>query len=78
MSVMMEIKVPFPYKEKEQGNCTIFELTRTRCHWPLGLTNARPPYLYCGSKTDGGPYCHVHKKLAFNQPRPLQPRNKSY
>ena len=46
--------------------CTIWDLTRHRCHFPLwpDRVKAHPSYLYCGAKATY-PYCDAHAKVAF-------------
>ncbi len=49
--------------KKPAGSCTILELNRHTCHWPLWQKDD-DPRLYCGVKTDGKVYCKEHRILA--------------
>lgn len=49
--------------------CTIWELTRQKCHFPLWphASRAHPSYLFCGAKTARGtPYCEGHCNVVYN------------
>lgn len=55
-------------------SCSIYQLNSQRCRWPLGKTNDRPPYDYCGEQTiTGSPYCLEHACRAYTKCRTPTP-----
>lgn len=54
----------------ESAHCTIWELTRWKCHFPLwpDQYRANPSLLYCGAKAKGSPYCGYHNRVVYRQP----------
>lgn len=67
---------PSVKREQQPCSCTIWELTRERCHYPLwpDAQRANPKSPYCGARTDYPPYCEHHSKVAF---RPSNRRDPS-
>lgn len=51
---------------KVSAPCTIFELTRFKCHFPLWphQSRAQPDFLFCGAKT-AKTYCTEHEKVVY-------------
>lgn len=47
--------------------CTLFDLTRLSCRWPLGDPRDQA-FRFCGLAASGGPYCCEHAALAY-QPK---------
>lgn len=47
--------------------CTIWELTRGRCHYPLwpDQYKAHPSFPYCGAKANNSPYCEIHERVVY-------------
>ena len=44
--------------------CSIFELDKTRCHWPLGEVNAIATKFCGGTTVPGRRYCTHHLRMA--------------
>lgn len=45
--------------------CSILELTRDKCHWPIGDPQS-DSFFFCGGKTIHGlPYCGYHSRMAY-------------
>ena len=61
-----------PMAPIEMSPCTIYELTQSKCKYPLwpDPVKAHNSYLYCGAKPSVGPYCAAHAAVAY---RPLKP-----
>ena len=50
---------------QDDAPLTIYQLRDGDCHWPLGETFAKPPFMYCGQATEEGfAYCPDHHKRA--------------
>ena len=47
---------------------TILTLRDSMCKWPIG-DPADPKFAFCGRKSDCGPYCAEHAKVAFQPQR---------
>ena len=47
---------------------TILTLRDSMCKWPIG-DPADPKFAFCGRKSDCGPYCSEHAKVAFQPQR---------
>jgi GcrA cell cycle regulator len=47
---------------------TILTLRDSMCKWPIG-DPADPQFAFCGRKSDCGPYCAEHAKVAFQPQR---------
>jgi GcrA cell cycle regulator len=48
-----------------ESSCSLFELTKERCRWPISTPGAED-FCFCGSKpVDGLPYCASHTRLAY-------------
>ncbi len=64
---------------RPDGHVTIFELTASRCHWPLWSNQERPEAevaLYCGAAVPADVrYCKTHAALAYN-PKPAALRHR--
>lgn len=54
---------------------TILTIRDSMCKWPIG-DPADPAFAFCGRKSDCGPYCAEHAKVAF-QPARKRDRKKS-
>lgn len=46
-------------------HCTLFELDRTRCHWPIGDPR-QAGFMFCGAPVSAGDYCTQHHAIAFD------------
>jgi hypothetical protein len=46
------------------GLKTILELKPSSCRWTHG---DHAPYLFCGRRTDGAPYCAEHHKIVYSR-----------
>lgn len=64
---------PMPLGDGEAA--TILTLRDSMCKWPIG-DPADPAFAFCGRKSDCGPYCKDHAKVAF-QPARKRERKKS-
>lgn len=51
---------------------TIMELRETMCRWPIGDPTSSE-FRYCGCRSEMGPYCKDHARLAF---QPVQDRRR--
>lgn len=67
---------PLPETPMEDHNIpasqrrSIFDLTESKCRWPVG-DPGKPGFFFCGGKTDDGmPYCGWHCGRAFNNYAP--------
>jgi len=73
--VTAESFIPDEIDRPYTGPCTLMNLRRCDCHWPVG--DARPQ-LYCAKPSEPGEeYCADHAKAMFGgrpKPRPLDPR----
>jgi GcrA cell cycle regulator len=48
-----------------EHSCTLFELSKERCRWPISTPGAED-FCFCGSKpVDGLPYCAGHSRMAY-------------
>ena len=47
---------------------TVLTLKDSMCKWPIG-DPADPKFAFCGRKSDCGPYCSEHAKVAFQPQR---------
>ena len=57
---------PAPVADGEAA--TILTLRDSMCKWPIG-DPADPKFAFCGRKSDCGPYCEEHAKVAFQPQR---------
>ncbi|MEQ8558864.1 MAG: GcrA family cell cycle regulator [Henriciella sp.] len=57
---------PAPVADGEAA--TILTLRDSMCKWPIG-DPADPKFAFCGRKSDCGPYCSEHAKVAFQPQR---------
>ncbi|MEQ9447740.1 MAG: GcrA family cell cycle regulator [Rhodospirillaceae bacterium] len=57
---------PAPVADGEAA--TILTLRDSMCKWPIG-DPADPKFAFCGRKSDCGPYCAEHAKVAFQPQR---------
>lgn len=64
---------PAPVADGEAA--TILTLRDSMCKWPIG-DPADPKFAFCGRKSDCGPYCSEHAKVAF-QPQRKRERKRS-
>lgn len=44
--------------------CSLFELNKRRCHWPVGDPGT-PDFYFCGGDTNHGSYCGFHSRIAY-------------
>lgn len=67
---------PEPSKPKEMKNCTLLQLTKHTCRWPIGDPRD-PDFCFCGNiiAADGAPYCGFHMSIS-NPPRADRTANK--
>lgn len=48
-----------------ENGCSLFELTKERCRWPISTPGA-DDFCFCGSTpVDGLPYCAGHSRMAY-------------
>jgi len=48
-----------------EHSCTLFELSKERCRWPISTPGAED-FCFCGSKpVEGLPYCAGHSRMAY-------------
>ncbi|MEM5516618.1 GcrA family cell cycle regulator [Henriciella sp. AS95] len=57
---------PAPVADGEAA--TILTLRDSMCKWPIG-DPADPKFAFCGRKSECGPYCAEHAKVAFQPQR---------
>jgi hypothetical protein len=48
--------------------CTLMELTRETCRFPIG-DPLEADFAFCGAQRERGPYCEFHARLAYQAPR---------
>jgi len=66
---MPEPSVAAKTSYRKDGKITLEDLRHNSCRWPIG-DPLLPGFGYCGAATDGvSPYCVIHKKTAFYNPR---------
>jgi len=65
---------PAPVADGEAA--TILTLRDSMCKWPIG-DPADPKFAFCGRKSDCGPYCAEHAKVAFQPQRKRDRKNAS-
>ena len=63
-----------PLENADGKAATILTIRDSMCKWPIG-DPADPKFAFCGRKSDCGPYCSEHAKLAF-QPAKKRERKK--
>lgn len=52
--------------EQSATACTLMELTRKTCRWPIDNTTTPATMRFCGAEPrDGRPYCAHHCKIAY-------------
>jgi GcrA cell cycle regulator len=52
--------------------CSLLELTRERCHWPMGEPD-EPGFHFCGGTALAEkPYCHGHCLIAYKPKQPIR------
>ena len=61
-------KVVIPISDR----VTIMDLREAMCRWPLGDPTSSE-FRYCGCRSEVGPYCQAHARLAF---QPVQDRRR--
>ncbi|WP_257165682.1 GcrA family cell cycle regulator [Bradyrhizobium sp. SRS-191] len=48
-----------------ENGCSLFELSKERCRWPISTPGA-DDFCFCGSKPiEGLPYCPSHTRMAY-------------
>ena len=48
-----------------ENGCSLFELSKERCRWPISTPGA-DDFCFCGSKPlDGLPYCPSHTRMVY-------------
>jgi GcrA cell cycle regulator len=57
--------------EGHPHRCTLFELSDSKCRWPLGDPRAADFFFCGGERVPGLPYCSGHARLAYNGAPPL-------
>lgn len=55
---------------------TVLNLSGSMCKWPIG-DPADPNFAFCGRKSDCGPYCAEHAKIAFQPARKRERKGRS-
>ncbi len=69
---------PLPPLQMADGTpATILTLRDSMCKWPIG-DPADPKFAFCGRKSDCGPYCSDHAKLAFQPARKRDAKKGEY
>jgi len=67
-SIQNEPALPALVEDMSTGaehSCTLFELSKERCRWPISTPGAED-FCFCGSKpVDGLPYCANHSRMAY-------------
>lgn len=63
---IQSVLAPAPVADGEAA--TILTLRDSMCKWPIG-DPADPQFAFCGRKSDCGPYCTEHAKVAFQPQR---------
>lgn len=63
-----------PQRLADGEAATILTLRDSMCKWPIG-DPADPKFAFCGRKSESGPYCSEHGKVAF-QPAKKRERTK--
>ena len=64
-----EVMAPLPPLQQADGEpASILTLRDSMCKWPIG-DPADPKFAFCGRKSDCGPYCSEHAKVAFQPQR---------
>ncbi len=66
-----------PLALADGGHASILTLRDTMCKWPIG-DPADPKFAFCGRKSDCGPYCTEHAKVAFQPARKREGRKGEY
>jgi GcrA cell cycle regulator len=66
-----------PVALADGGHASILTLRDTMCKWPIG-DPADPKFAFCGRKSDCGPYCAEHAKVAFQPARKREGRKGEY
>ncbi|MFT5775058.1 GcrA family cell cycle regulator [Hyphomonas sp.] len=66
-----------PLKLADGGAATILTLRDSMCKWPIG-DPADPKFAFCGRKSDCGPYCSEHAKVAFQPARKRDTKKNQY
>jgi GcrA cell cycle regulator len=66
-----------PLKLADGGAATILTLRDSMCKWPIG-DPADPKFAFCGRKSDCGPYCSEHAKVAFQPARKRDTKKSQY
>ncbi|MEO0721295.1 MAG: GcrA family cell cycle regulator, partial [Pseudomonadota bacterium] len=56
---------------------TILTLRDSMCKWPIG-DPADPTFAFCGRKSECGPYCAEHAKVAFQPARKRERKKADY
>lgn len=72
------LSAPLPPLRLADGDAaTILTLRDSMCKWPIG-DPADPKFAFCGRKSDCGPYCDEHAKLAFQPARKREQKKGGY
>jgi len=66
-----------PMRLADGGAATILTLRDSMCKWPIG-DPADPKFAFCGRKSDCGPYCSEHAKVAFQPARKRDTKKSQY
>jgi GcrA cell cycle regulator len=66
-----------PLKLADGDAATILTLRDSMCKWPIG-DPADPKFAFCGRKSDCGPYCSEHAKVAFQPARKRDTKKNQY
>jgi GcrA cell cycle regulator len=53
-----------PLEQSDGAPASILTIRDSMCKWPIG-DPADPKFAFCGRKSDCGPYCSEHAKVAF-------------
>ena len=73
-----EVMAPLPPLQQADGEpASILTLRDSMCKWPIG-DPADPKFAFCGRKSDCGPYCSEHAKVAFQPARKRDSRKGAY
>lgn len=66
-----------PLELSDGEAATILTIRDSMCKWPIG-DPVDPKFAFCGRKSEGGPYCKEHAKLAFQPAKKRERKKGSY
>ena len=66
-----------PLELSDGEAATILTIRDSMCKWPIG-DPVDPKFAFCGRKSESGPYCTEHAKLAFQPAKKRERKKGSY